>query len=41
MEFLHNEEQCTNLMRFYKTSKGDYGETDMLLGLKYADNGVG
>lgn len=34
MESLRNEEQRLNLMRFFKTGKGDYGEGDEFLGLK-------
>lgn len=34
MESLRNEEQRLNLMRFFKTGKGEYGEGDEFLGLK-------
>lgn len=34
MESLRDEEQRLNLMRFFKTGKGDYGEGDEFLGLK-------
>ena len=34
MESLRNEEQRKNLMRFFKTGPGDYGEGDEFLGLK-------
>lgn len=34
MESLHNEEQRLQLMRFFKTGKGEYGEGDEFLGLK-------
>ena len=34
MQSLHNEEQRRNLMRFFKTGKGDYGEGDEFIGLK-------
>jgi len=34
MESLRNEEQRLQLMRFFKTGKGDYGEGDEFLGLK-------
>ena len=34
MESLRNEEQRIGLMRFFKTSKGEYGEGDEFLGLK-------
>ena len=34
MESLRNEEQRKNLMRFFKTGPGDYGEGDEFLGLE-------
>ena len=34
MESLRDEEQRCNLMRFFKTGEGDYGEGDEFLGLK-------
>ncbi len=34
MEGMRNEEQRKNLMRFFKTGPGDYGEGDEFLGLK-------
>ena len=34
METLRDEEQRSQLMRFFKTGKGDYGEGDEFLGLK-------
>lgn len=34
MESLRDEEQRTNLMRFFKTGPGDYGEGDEFLGIK-------
>ena len=34
LESLRNEEQRLQLMRFFKTGKGDYGEGDEFLGLK-------
>ena len=34
MESLYNEEQRLQLMRFFKTGKGQYGEGDEFLGLK-------
>ena len=34
MESLRNEEQRKNLMRFFKTGPGEYGEGDEFLGLK-------
>ncbi len=34
MESLQNDEQRQNLMRFFKTSPGEYGEGDEFLGLK-------
>lgn len=34
LESLRNEEQRQQLMRFFKTGKGDYGEGDEFLGLK-------
>ena len=34
MESLQNEEQRLNLMRFFKTGAGDYGEGDEFLGIK-------
>ena len=34
MESLHNEKQRQELMRFFKTAPGEYGEGDEFLGLK-------
>ena len=34
MESLRDEEQRTNLMRFFKTGPGEYGEGDQFLGIK-------
>lgn len=34
LESMKDERQAANLMRFFKTGKGDYGEGDRFLGLK-------
>ncbi len=34
LESMRDERQAAQLMRFFKTGKGDYGEGDRFLGLK-------